>query len=143
MDGVAVVGSLAVDAPQVAVPVALESVPAGFPSPAQDYFDGDVDLNEHLLLNRPASFLVRVTGDSMVGVGIFDGDELIVDRSLDPVSGDVVIAVVDDELTVKTLILDGTGPSLVPQNPAFPTIRPTGELAIWGVVTTCLHHLHR
>lgn len=143
MDGVVVLGSLALDAPRVGVPVVLEHVPAGFPSPAQDYFDGDVDLNEHLLMNRPASFLVRVTGDSMTGVGIYDGDELIVDRSLDPVSGDTVIAVVDDELTVKTLVLDAAGPSLRPQNPAYPTIRPTSEFVIWGVVTTCLHHLHR
>ncbi len=143
MREIEVVGPLTTDAPKVRVPVALEHVPAGWPSPAQDYFSGDVDLNEHLLANKPATFLVRVTGDSMIGVGIFDQDELIVDRSLEPVSGDVVIAVVDNELTVKTLIIDETGPSLRPENPAYPILRPSGELAVWGVVTTCLRHIHR
>ncbi len=128
--------------PVAAIPVALERVPAGFPSPAQDYWDGDIDLNEHLIRNRPATFVVRVAGESMVGAGIADGDELIVDRSLDPTDGDVVIAIVEGELTVKRLRLTAAGPELHPENPAFPVLRPA-ELTIWGVVTTCLHHLHR
>ena len=139
-----VVGQVAAETALVGVPVATESVPAGWPSPAADYFDGDVDLNEHLLVNRPASFIVRVAGDSMIGAGIFDGDELVVDRS--PFrhwwTGDVVIAVVDDELTVKTLHLGEGGPELRPENPAYPVIRPISDLRVWGVVTTCLHHLH-
>ena len=139
---VGVVGQVATETALVGVPVATESVPAGWPSPAADYFDGDVDLNEHLLVNRPASFIVRVAGDSMIGAGIFDGDELVVDRSLDPVDGDVVIAVVDNELTVKTLHLGESGPELRPENPAYPVIRPATDLRVWGVVTTCLHHLH-
>lgn len=145
MDGyVEVLGAVAMDpAPTAGVPIATESVPAGWPSPAQDYFDGDIDLNTHLIRNRPATFIVRVTGDSMTGAGIYDGDELIVDRSLDPDDGDIVIAVVDSELTVKTLCLTETGPELQPANPAYPTIKPTGELMVWGVVTTCLHHTHR
>lgn len=128
--------------PVAAIPVALERVPAGFPSPAQDYWDGDIDLNEHLIRNRPATFVVRVAGESMVGAGIADGDELIVDRSLDPTDGDVVIAIVEGELTVKRLRLTAARPELHPENPAFPVLRPA-ELTIWGVVTTCLHHLHR
>ena len=139
---VEVVGPVAAETAAVGVPMATESVPAGWPSPAADYFDGDVDLNEHLLVNRPASFIVRVAGDSMIGAGIFDGDELVVDRSLDPGDGDVVIAVVDNELTVKTLHLGESGPELRPENPAYPVIRPISDLRVWGVVTTCLHHLH-
>lgn len=144
MDGlVGLLGAVSMDPVPVGVPVATESVPAGFPSPAADYFDGDIDLNDHLIRNRPATFVVRVDGDSMTGAGIFDGDELVVDRSLDPVDGDVVIALVDAELVVKTLRFTAAGPELHPANPAYPVLRPAGELMIWGVVTTCLHHLHR
>ncbi|AMS04129.1 LexA family protein [Acidipropionibacterium acidipropionici] len=138
-----VIGAVAMDPRPAGIPIATESVPAGWPSPAADYFDGDIDLNTHLVRNRPATFLVRVDGDSMTGAGIYDGDELVVDRSLDPVDGDIVIAVVDSELTVKRLHLTDTGPELCPENPAYRTIRPAGELMVWGVVTTCLHHLHR
>ncbi|MBE6478127.1 MAG: translesion error-prone DNA polymerase V autoproteolytic subunit [Propionibacteriaceae bacterium] len=128
--------------PAAPVPLAVETVPAGFPSPAQDYWEHDIDLNEHLIRNRPATFVVRVAGDSMEGAGIFDGDELIVDRSLQAGEGDVVIAVIEDELTVKRLHLTPDGPQLQPANDAYPVLRPR-ELRIWGVVTTCLHHLHR
>lgn len=133
-------GTPADTTPAVLLPVAMEHVPAGWPSPAQDYFEGDIDLNEFLIRNKPATFVVRVTGDSMVEAGISDGDELIVDRSLDPVDGNVVIAIVEGELTVKQLRLVGGKPELHPANPAYPILRPR-ELLIWGVVTTCLHHL--
>lgn len=78
----------------------------------------------------------------MEGAGIFDGDELIVDRSLEPGEGDVVIAVVEGELTVERLRLGPDGPRLHPANDASPVLRPR-ELTVWGVVTTCPHHLHR
>lgn len=129
-------------APPARVLVAGEAVPAGWPSPAQDYWDGDIDLNEHLVRDRPTTFVVRVTGDSMEGAGIYDGDELIVDRSLEPADGDVVIAVVEDELTVKRLHLAATGPQLHPANDAYPVLHPR-ELTVWGVATTCLHRLHQ
>lgn len=127
----------------VAVLAAATPVHAGFPSPAQDYFDGAIDLNEHLIGDPVATFLVRVAGDSMIGAGIADGDEVIVDRSLDPGDGSVVIAVVDGELTIKRLRLTGHGPELHPENPAYPIIRvgSAAELVIWGVVTRCLHRL--
>lgn len=129
------------DPPPCQILIAAESVPGGFPSPAQDYFDGDLDLNEHLIRNKPATFVVRVTGDSMDGAGISNGDELIVDRSLEPVDGNVIIAVVDgSDYVVKRLRLTTHGPELHPENPQFPILRPT-ELIVWGVVTTCLHHL--
>jgi DNA polymerase V len=137
---VTVVGPVATFPGVGGVPMATEAVPGGFPSPAQDYFDGDLDLNEHLIRNKAATFIVRVVGDSMVGAGISGGDELIVDRSLNPVDGNVVIAAVEGELTVKRLRLTVRGPELHPENPAFPVLRPT-DLLVWGVVTMCLHHL--
>lgn len=135
------------DEPRRAAPrgvrAAFEAVPAGYPSPAQDYFSGTIDLNEHLISDPSSTFLLRVTGESMVGAGIFDGDEILVDRSLEPRDGRVVVAVVDGQLTVKRLRLDGDRPRLVPENPAFPTIEidASVDLAIWGVVTRCLHRV--
>lgn len=126
------------------VPVVGEALPAGWPSPAQDYFDGEIDLNEHLIEHRTSTFIARVSGDSMTGVGICDGDEVIVDRALTPVDGDTVVAVVDGEHTIKTLRLTATGPELHPENAEYPVLRPRSEdLMIWGVVTTCLHHLRK
>lgn len=119
------------------------AVPAGFPSPAQDYFSGRVDLNKHLIKDITCTYLVRVTGDSMAGAGISDGDELVVDRSLAPVDGSVVVAVLDGELTVKRLRLTGGQVRLVAENPRYPDIvvPELSEFLVWGVVTRCLHHV--
>lgn len=119
------------------------AVPAGFPSPAQDYFDGRLDLNAHLIHDITSTYLVRVSGDSMQGAGISDGDELVVDRSLAPVDGNVVVAVLDGELTVKRLRLIGGVVRLAAENPDYPDIEipELAELTIWGVVTRCLHHV--
>ena len=122
----------------------LPAVPAGFPSPAQDYSHGSIDLNTHLFVDRSASFLLRVAGESMSGAGIFDGDEIIVDRSLTPHDGSIVVAVIDGELTVKRLRYSRSGhPELHPENPAFPVLRlrELSELSVWGVVTRCLHRV--
>lgn len=129
--------------PRFTVPVALESVAAGWPSAAQDYYSGEIDLNVHLIANRAATFIVRVAGDSMIGAGISDGDELIVDRSLDAKHGQVVIAVLDGELTVKRLLITESGVYLRAANAKYPDIRVAelSELQIWGVVTRCLHHV--
>lgn len=138
------VRTAAVNSPRTTIPSLLPAVPAGFPSPAQDYSSGAVDLNEHLFTDRTASFILRVSGDSMIGAGIFDGDELIVDRSLTPHDGSVVIAVIDGELTVKRLHLPRGGrPELRPENPAYPVLRlrDLSELSIWGVVTRSLHRV--
>lgn len=124
--------------------VAAERVPAGFPSPAQDYFDGTLDLNEHLIKDRTSTFIVRVSGDSMIGAGISDGDELVVDRSIAPAHGHVVVAILDGELTVKRLHLkDDGGVLLNAENPAYPSVhvRELSDLRIWGVVTVCLHRV--
>ena len=119
------------------------AVAAGFPSPAQDYFDGGIDLNAHLIQDITSTFVVRVTGDSMEGAGISDGDELIVNRALEPKDGSVVIAVLDGELTVKRLRITGSGVVLQAENPKYPDIRvpALSELTIWGVATRCLHHV--
>ena len=124
------------------------SVVAGFPSPAEQYQETPLDLNE-LLVKRPAAtFFVKVQGESMVGEGIRDGDLLVVDRSLRPASGDVIIACVDGDFTVKTLRLgkreEGKGKRevwLEPSNPKFPVIKlkPGQELDYFGKVTACIH----
>ena len=97
------------DAVAVSLLVPADAVAAGFPSPAQDYFDGSLDLNDHLIRDKTSTFIVRVSGESMTGAGISDGDELVVDRSLTPTHGSVVIAILDGELTVKRLELSPGG----------------------------------
>lgn len=121
------------------VPVVCARVPAGWPSPADDYLDGHIDLSEHLIPRPAATFLIRVSGWSMRDAGIADGDELIVDRSLQPCDGQIVVAVVDDEFVVKTLRLQP--PRLVAANPDYPDISVSGHhVEVWGVVTYVLHH---
>lgn len=127
------------------------SVVAGFPSPAEQYLEPPLDLNE-LLVKRPAAtYFVRVQGDSMTGRGIHDGDLLVVDRSLDPRDGDVVIAAVDGDFTVKTLRkgmkeIGGAMKrtvSLEAANPAYPAIilKGASELQLFGKVTAVIHRL--
>lgn len=119
------------------------AVPAGFPSPAQDYFTGRIDLNKHLIRDITCTFLVRVSGHSMDGAGIADGDELVVDRSLTPADGNVVVAVIDGELTIKRLRLEHGRVRLAAENPDYPDIvvPELSEVTVWGVVTRCLHHV--
>ena len=117
------------------------SVVAGFPSPAEQYLEPPLDLNE-LLIKRPAAtYFVRVEGDSMIDAGIHDGDLLVVDRSLRPASGDVIIASVDGDFTVKTFRRDKDGVRLEPANPAYPIIyiKKGQELDYFGKVTACIH----
>ena len=130
------------------------SVVAGFPSPAEQYQEPPLDLNE-LLVKRPAAtFFVRVQGDSMIGEGIHDGDLLVVDRSLRPASGDVIIACVDGDFTVKTYRRErkkdtnGTFRDevrLEPANPNYPAIvlKRGQELDYFGKVTACIHRFSR
>jgi len=124
-------------------PLFLSGVSAGFPSPADDYLDRNLDLNEYLVKNPAATFFVRVAGDSMTGAGINDNDILVVDRSLDPCSGSVVIAVVNGELTVKRLLKNNNSCRLIAENPAYPDLEINGEtpLEIWGVATYAIHSL--
>ncbi|MDF9277385.1 translesion error-prone DNA polymerase V autoproteolytic subunit [Arthrobacter sp. EH-1B-1] len=129
--------------PVVTVLSSPVSIPAGFPSPAQDYYDKGIDLNAHLIKDVTSTFIVRVSGDSMSGAGISDGDELVVDRSLTPLDGSVVVAVLDGELTIKRLRITRRGVVLAAENPSFPDIvvPELGDLSIWGVVTRCLHYV--
>lgn len=112
-------------------------IPAGFPSPAQDYLEERIDLNAVLIRNPTATFLARIAGESMRDLGMFDGDLIVVDRSLVPAAGDVVLAWVQGGFTVKTLRLRGRQVVLVPANPGYPEIplREDAEDRIWGVVT--------
>ncbi|MFF2388974.1 LexA family protein [Agromyces sp. NPDC058104] len=133
-----------VDAPRLLARAAPVAVPAGFPSPAQDYYGGPVDLNEHLIKDPVSTFIVRVSGDSMIGAGIYDGDEILVDRAIDPRPGHVVVAVVDAEFTLKRLDSRRGRLMLCAENPAYPDIEIAegSEVSIWGVVTANIHHQH-
>lgn len=119
------------------------STPAGFPSPAADFDTDRVDLVQHLGLDQPTTFLARVRGLSMVGKGIDDGDLIVVNRALSPRHGHTVVAVIDNELTVKTLYQRQGVTKLVAANPDFPDIVPKeGQaLQIWGVVTSAIKKL--
>ena len=116
-------------------------VAAGFPSPADDYMEDYLDLNQLLISEKESTYLVRVKGESMINIGIFPKDLLIVDRSRDPIDGDIVIAVLDGELTVKRLEKRGHRVALVAENKKFPPIvvREDQEFLVWGIVTHCIH----
>lgn len=115
-------------------------VPAGFPSPAQDHLEQKISLDEVLGIHAPQTYLVRVDGDSMTGVGIFDGDVVVVDKSLDAVSGNVVIGAVNGEPVLKTYIRRGQQVILQSENPKYPPryILEGDEFDVWGVVTSGL-----
>lgn len=119
----------------------LSSISAGFPSPAADYADGCIDLNEKLISHPAATYFLRVAGHSMIGAGIFDGDLLIVDSSLTPKDSDIVIAALDGEFTVKRL--DIKGGRLVAENPDYAAIAipELTDFQIFGVVTFVIHQV--
>lgn len=125
------------------LPLFAAKVPAGFPSPAEDYSEGRLDLNEYLVQHEAATFYVRVKGHSMSGAGILDNDIIAVDRAVEPRHGDIVLAVIDGDLTVKELAIEDGWVRLLPHNPDFPPIDvKTGqELTIWGVVTGVVRKL--
>lgn len=128
---------------KVMVPLYASVVSAGFTSPADDYLDRKLDLNEYLIKHPAATFFVRAAGESMLGAGIHDGDILIVDRSLEAINGKVVIAVVDGQLTVKRLAVARGRPMLLPENEQYRPIEINegNEVIIWGVVTNVIHAL--
>jgi DNA polymerase V len=128
---------------QCPLPLASCHVQAGFPSPADDYMEGSLDLNQHVIKHPSATYFVRASGDSMTGAGIFNGDLLIVDRSLDPVHGRVVIAEVDGQLTVKRLSKLDNRVLLESENESYPPIelQEGNEVVVWGIVTHVLHNL--
>jgi DNA polymerase V len=115
------------------LPVVSSKIQAGFPSPAEDFADTVLDLND-LIKHPSATFIVRVSGDSMIGAGIHDGDLLIVDRSLEAKSNSIVIAVVEGDMTVKRLKRHRGQWWLKPENPDYPTAQLPSGAEIWGVV---------
>ena len=122
-------------------------VPAGFPSPADDYLEDTIDLNRELTIegHEAATFVLRVSGWSMMGAGIHDGDRVVVDRAIDPRKGDIVVANVDNEYTIKRLGEVGGKLALLPDNPHFkPRILEDGDtLEIWGVVVSSMRTFKR
>lgn len=128
---------LAEHPPRLTFPFMSHAVRAGFPSPADDYVEKGIDLNEELIQHREATFFLRVKGHSMVDAGIDEGDELIVDRAIPPEHGRIVIAAVDGELTVKRFYQRDGRVKLIAENADYPDIelKDGQEMLIWGVVT--------
>ena len=128
---------------ETTLPLAPGAVRAGFPSPAADYLENTVCLQELLIAHPQATFLMRVEGDSMVGAGIHDGDIVVVDRAIKPGDGKVVVAVMDGDFAIKRLCYRGGECFLESENPKFKPIAVTehSENSVWGVVTNVIHRL--
>jgi DNA polymerase V len=124
------------------LPIFLSTVKAGFPSPADDFVENKLDLNTFLIKHPAASFFVRVSGDSMINAGIFSGDILIVDRSLEAGDKSIVIAVVNSEFTVKRIRKVKQDIYLLPENKNYKPIKITDpdNFEVWGVVTYVIHN---
>ena len=130
---------------KLTVPFYLHKAGAGFPSPATDYIEEDVDLNVHLIKNVPATFVIRVQGKSMMDVGIYDGDLLVVDKSLKPKNFSTVIANVHDELVVKSFVKEKGEQFLASGSKKIEDkiiINNDSEIFIWGVVTYVIHSVY-
>jgi len=129
------------DIPFTSVTFFDEGVPAGFPSPAEDHMDLDLDLSSYLIQHPSATFCVRVEGDSMVGAGIKSGDVILIDRSLTPNPGNIVLAVVDGEFTVKRVDIVDDKLFLIPENPRLKPMEVAegSSFQVWGVVTFVIH----
>lgn len=123
------------------IPLMLPHLECGFPSPAEDYVDRTLDLNEHLISSPAATYFARATGDSLSGLGISSGDLLIVNRAIKPVSGDVVVAAIDGELVCK--ILDLNNKQFISANAAYDPIPIVDDMSVYieGVVTHAVHYL--
>ncbi len=119
------------------MPLTLTRVQAGFPSPAEDYQEDRLSLDEELIRNRSATFFARVTGDSMINSGIHDGDLVIVDKALEPKADSVLLCVMDGEFTLKKVRKIGQAMYMMPENPDFPPMKISedNDFRIWGVVT--------
>ena len=126
----------------VTVPYILSRISAGFPSPADDYIENNLSISELLIKNQLSTFLMKASGESMIEAGINDGDVLVVDRSLEARSRDIVIAIFEGNLTVKRLIIKADGSAILKsENPLYKNILISEytELEIWGVVTSAIH----
>ena len=126
--------------PDSSYPLFLSGVSAGFPSPAEDYIDKRLSLDEYLIQNKTATFFVQVSGTSMVNAGIYDGSLVVVDRSLKAQSGDIVVAIVNNEFLIKRIEMRGSECFLHAENERYETVRlneNSGD-CIWGIVTSCI-----
>ena len=123
------------------IPLLSDSISAGFPSPADDYTEENIDLNEHLISNPFSTFFLRVKGDSMLNAGIKDKDLIIVDKSLRAKPGNIVIAMIDGEFTIKRLSIKNNELYLKAENPNYPDFRFKNhiDIQIWGVVIYSIH----
>ncbi len=128
---------------RLSIPLATEKISAGFPSPAEDYLELGIDLNQQLIRNPSSTFFVRVNGDSMAGAGIHNGDLLIIDRSIEPKPSHIVVAILDGSFTLKRLTRYRDSLRLEADNPNFPPIdlNTYGEVQIWGVAMYSIHDL--
>ena len=124
------------------IPLLNDSVSAGFPSPADDYTEENIDLNEHLISNPFSTFFLRVKGDSMINAGIKDKDLIIVDKSLIAKPGNIIIAMIDGEFTIKRLSIKNNELYLKAENHNYPDIRFKNhiDVQIWGVVIYSIHN---
>ncbi len=129
---------------EMSLPLYSCSVQAGFLSPADDYIDSKLNLNDHLIKRPASTFFIRVSGRSMEGCGIWDGDILIVNRSLKAKHNKIVVAVLDNELTIKRYMIKDGKILLVPENPDFDSIEinEASNVNIWGVVTCVIHQFN-
>ena len=130
---------------KLTIPFYLHKAGAGFPSPATDYIEEDVDLNVHLIKNVPATFIIRVQGKSMTDVGIYDGDLLVVDKSLKPKNFSTVIANVHDELVVKSFVKERDEQFLTSGSKKIEDkiiINSESDIFVWGVVTYVIHSVY-
>ena len=130
---------------KLTVPFYLHKAGAGFPSPATDYIEEDVDLNIHLIKNDPATFIIRVQGKSMTDVGIYDGDLLVVDKSLKPKNFSTVIANIHDELVVKSFVKERDEQFLTSGSKKIEDkiiINSESDVFVWGVVTYVIHSVY-
>lgn len=130
-------------AEELYLPLYADRISAGFPSPAEDFIEQKLDLNRYLIKNPSATFLVKVNGDSMTNAGILNGDILVVDRSVNPVDGMVVIGVINGEFTVKRIMKQGRKLFLLPENEKFKPVEilESMDFQIWGVVTYAIHKI--
>ena len=132
--------SIAEVSARLTFPVAAVALRAGFPSPAADFEEDRLDLND-LIEHKEATFFAWCEGDSMIGLGLRDGDLLVIDKAVEPELGDIVVAEIAGEFTVKRLGLHAGEPHLLPANPAYPTIKiPPEGLCCWGVVIRVIHN---
>jgi DNA polymerase V len=128
---------------ELELPYVVNGISAGFPSPADDFLDINIDLNKHLIKNPSTTFYGRVKGDSMKDAGIHDGDLLIIDKSLEPTNNKIAVCFIDGEFTVKRISIEKDVVWLIAENKNYEPIKVTkdNDLVIWGIVTTVIKNL--